>query len=1182
MTGKKLLALTPRRVDLPSGAEVALLSTLQWLVARGWDVSAVCGQPSPTHGADGVVSGVRCHFGHRDPSVADLCASLRPDVALLQLGLIRLSPGFRARGVPVATTLHLQGDAAEANKFAESLSLVVPNCSETARMLLGARRLCVLHPPLGDPARWRATRAGTPWTPGCRRPLRVAQVNVADVKGGALFRWLARQVCPSEIEFVAVLGGYGNQRVDDMPANVSVVGPVGRIADVLAGVDLLMLPSLNESYGMVVREALLSGIPVLASDLPGVREATAGAGAAVTLLPPASQTEWLGALSRLREPGVYAAALAGAAAFAASRMDDEEGELLAFESALVRAIEEDGGRRVPLVEEASVGKDHPKHARRAAAALAASASGVLAPVAPPAGPPAGIGCGASSASSWPIGARLHIGCGGKLIAGWLNTDTKPGVGPDGVVDLYQLGNLPSGVFSAAYSSHALEHCWPQDNVEILGHLFRVLMPGGSLRLSVPDIRLIVKNCVDSHAFGADPLSPLFGGDYSRHTQEPDRHRQTFWLERLEKLLVEAGFVGVREWVPSQYPEIEAVKDWSSYPTISLNMEGEKPGELPSPPKKDPGELVLSVILGTVNRPKMLQECVRSVRDSLAGSGVSYEIVIAYGTEQDESLAWMRSQPDIRPILGGMTGAIDAFNAAYRASKGRLIAQLNDDLVLHEGSLAKAVEFLEQQPDYSIVVFQFDLKDGRGVVSSHFHGKLHVNQMVARREAVEAVVERIGGLWGDAAHRTDKTYGGDTAFSVWAHHLGLKMTTVRGVSLTDLCHSPESQDALRALNKQIDPDHGAKFHAMYPSKLAKTAIEPTAEDWGKMYLPRPGMASRRSPLAAGRSLRVLHLSLAIPSEMQDEMRRSLATIGPYVEIPWWIVKSKKGWEGLTIDILEAFNTHQPDLIFSQVQAKGWPEGLFNAVQCHKPKNCIWVNWSGDVRTSGTQAVQPWMAEFAGHCDLFLTSNTTYPKLLSGVPAKTGYLQCPYDPNSNPWREDESESDPQSVVFCGMNYTNLDGGKRERTCDVIHAALPGVFTVHGGGWGKKPYGKSFIHQKDASVLFRKAQVGISVSLFDDLGRYSSDRLKRMMGSGAVVAVKRFSDMEGLGLNGENCLVWDSERDLIPLLQDWIRPEREAARRKIRAAAVALAQDRFNYDVWVTELLAIVRHYRKARGL
>jgi phosphatidyl-myo-inositol alpha-mannosyltransferase len=53
---------------------------------------------------------------------------------------------------------------------------------------------------------------------------------------------------------------------------VSVVGKVAEVGDAYARCDIVFMPSLDESFGRVAAEAMLNGLPVVASDLPPVRD----------------------------------------------------------------------------------------------------------------------------------------------------------------------------------------------------------------------------------------------------------------------------------------------------------------------------------------------------------------------------------------------------------------------------------------------------------------------------------------------------------------------------------------------------------------------------------------------------------------------------------------------------------------------------------------------------------------------------------------------------------------------------------------------------------------------------------------------------------------------------------------------------------------------------------------------
>ena len=73
----------------------------------------------------------------------------------------------------------------------------------------------------------------------------------------------------------------------------------------LAGIDILALCSSSEGFPNAVLEALAAGVPVVASDVPAVRELIVH-GMSGLLVPPGNSTELAGALCRLMADPVLA------------------------------------------------------------------------------------------------------------------------------------------------------------------------------------------------------------------------------------------------------------------------------------------------------------------------------------------------------------------------------------------------------------------------------------------------------------------------------------------------------------------------------------------------------------------------------------------------------------------------------------------------------------------------------------------------------------------------------------------------------------------------------------------------------------------------------------------------------------------------------------------------------------
>lgn len=101
-----------------------------------------------------------------------------------------------------------------------------------------------------------------------RRYVTLSNVNAN--KGGAILIELAR-ACP-DIEFIGVVGGYRKQiTTSDLP-NLKYVPHTNRIKDVYEQTWVQIMPSLEETWGRTAVEAMSSGIPVIASPTPGLRE----------------------------------------------------------------------------------------------------------------------------------------------------------------------------------------------------------------------------------------------------------------------------------------------------------------------------------------------------------------------------------------------------------------------------------------------------------------------------------------------------------------------------------------------------------------------------------------------------------------------------------------------------------------------------------------------------------------------------------------------------------------------------------------------------------------------------------------------------------------------------------------------------------------------------------------------
>ncbi|MDA9942720.1 methyltransferase domain-containing protein [Luminiphilus sp.] len=87
--------------------------------------------------------------------------------------------------------------------------------------------------------------------------------------------------------------------------------------------------------------------------------------------------------------------------------------------------------------------------------------------------------------------KLQLGCGRNYLTGWLNSDFYPRTSDILHLDVTAPLPFPEGVFDYVFSEHVIEHISYPSGVLMLRECFRVLKPGGVIRIATPDLAFLI-------------------------------------------------------------------------------------------------------------------------------------------------------------------------------------------------------------------------------------------------------------------------------------------------------------------------------------------------------------------------------------------------------------------------------------------------------------------------------------------------------------------------------------------------------------------------------------------------------------------------------------------------------------------------------------------------------------------
>jgi len=561
---------------------------------------------------------------------------------------------------------------------------------------------------------------------------------------------------------------------------------------------------------------------------------------------------------------------------------------------------------------------------------------------------------------------------------------------------------------------------------------------------------------------------------------------------------------------------------------------------------------LSIVSGTWNRLEHLKRMIESARSQLP-VGIDIEFAIVDGGSTDGTLDYLRGQPNIHLIEHGeLRGAIAAFNDGAYAARGEYVILANDDISFADGSIIRALVYLDAHPDCGAVAFADDrLAPGYEVEGYHVQT---IRAIDSNGNPVDVIYPQVGMVrkwlgdlvgWWDIGDPRQHTYGGDAALGakIWQH--GYTVDAVENCRIDDHL----APDDLRQRNHEVEQARGSAYYRRYPNGVQIASLS------------KPANPQRER-------LRILYLPLydpSVPHRYKRGLRDALSEVGLVYEHDYLVERSPH-------ILYEAVETFQPHLILTQVH---FPDDRLSTEMLRQARgyapDAVVVNWCGDVYLDKLTA--PPMLEFLKYVDLQLVVNADAIPVYQQHGIQSAYWQVAFEPVLG----DLPPMPAHDILFLGNAYTQ----KRLQLGAALHRINPRLEVgIYGYGWEDAKGNTTYDFAKGAS-LYRNCTLAIGDNQYPDQG-FVSNRIFEALASGAFLLHQVVPGLESLtGLkDGVHYAAWggsgDYTRDLSDLRDKakwWLAPDNAARRHEIAHSGEAFVREHHSFRARVRELFEVL---------
>ncbi len=310
------------------------------------------------------------------------------------------------------------------------------------------------------------------------------------------------------------------------------------------------------------------------------------------------------------------------------------------------------------------------------------------------------------------------------------------------------------------------------------------------------------------------------------------------------------------------------------------------------------------------------------------------------------------------------------------------------------------------------------------------------------------------------------------------------------------------------------------------------------------------------------MRILNVGLMIgnPENGFQKAMRKVAT-GGYMDMPC------HSGTHFNSDLLQAAKDFKPTIIFMQFQQ---PNILHEHTAKELAQISFVINFSGDVR----EELPQWYLDIGKHIQLTCFSNMVDVmkcRAVGGVNSE--YLEIGVDENIF-YNRNLAKQSP-SIIAHFNHYENMFPLSQYRV-DVVNALrneFGSEFGLYGNGWSSCE--GNFNHSQSLeSENYNRCRVAISVSHFN-YNRYASDRLLRILASGAFCLSHSYDGIELDYIVGKHLDTFDNIEELIKKCKYYLANDQK--REAIAKNGMELIHKNHTFEAMCKNIISLYKSYK-----